>query len=302
MRKTRSTPGSRGVRDAVNRYATGIKAVSVALIVGSMFVALGRLPLGPMFESLETWIASLGLVGPIVFGLLYVVAVLLLLPGSAWTLAAGALFGLGTGTVVASLSSTTAAALAFLIARYLARDWVVRGIHQYPRLDALDQAVREGGWKVVALLRLSPAVPFTLQNYAYGLTGLRFGPYLLTSWLAMLPGTFLYVYLGHFGRVSVEAAGHTRSRSPAEWAMLAVGFLATLAVTVYLTYLARKALWKRTVAAEEVSASPAIRPEHTEAEGWPCGVMALAAIALAALAAAVLIVVRPDLLTILVGR
>ena len=112
-----------------------------------------------------------------------------------------------------------------------------REIQLYPRFEAIDRAVREGGWKIVALLRLSPAVPFTLQNYLYGLTGIRFWPYLLTSWLAMLPGTFLYIYLGHLGRAGVEAASGERSRTPAEWAMMIVGLLATVAATVYITRL-----------------------------------------------------------------
>jgi uncharacterized membrane protein YdjX (TVP38/TMEM64 family) len=286
----------------VKRYGNAIKGVSIALIVGSLLLALGRLPPGPILTSMERWIADLGVAGPIVFGVLYVVAVLLLLPGSAWTLAAGALFGLETGTVVASLSSTTAAALAFLIARYLARDWVLRKVRAYPRFGAIDRAVSEGGWRVVALLRLSPAVPFNLQNYIYGLTGIRFGPYLLTSWLAMLPGTFLYVYLGHFGRASVEAAGSTISRSPAEWAMLVIGLLATLAVTVYLTHLARKALREHTATVETVPAASEFQPEPRTADGWPWGATLFAGVALAALAAAVFLQVRPDVLNPLLGR
>src|SRR6185437_16215520 len=102
--------------------------------------------------------------GPLVFGLLYVVICLLLLPAWAMTLVAGALFGLASGTLVVSLASTMAAGLSCLIARYFARERIARRIRHYPRFDAVDRAVAEGGWKIVALLRLSPAVPFTLQN------------------------------------------------------------------------------------------------------------------------------------------
>jgi uncharacterized membrane protein YdjX (TVP38/TMEM64 family) len=94
------------------------------------------------------------------------------------------------------------------------------------------------------MLRLSPAVPFNFQNYLYGLTGIRFWPYLLASWLAMLPTTFLYVYLGDLGREGLQAADgqERRPRSNAEWAMLIVGLLATIALTLYLAHLARKTL------------------------------------------------------------
>ncbi len=277
----------------MSRHATLVKGCSVAVIVGSILLSLRRLPVGPMIEAMERWIAGLGVWGPVVFGLLYVAAVLLLIPGSAWTLAAGALFGLVGGTIVTSLSSTTAAALAFVIARYLARDWVVRKARHYPRFGAIDRAIREGGWKIVALLRLSPAVPFTLQNYFYGLTGIRFWTYLLTSWLTMLPGTFLYVYLGHIGRVSAEAAGGAHSRSPAEWTMLFVGLLATVAVTLYVTRLARKALREKTEAIEEDSeASPGL-VEKAQPNGWPWGATLLAGLALAALTAAIFLNLRP---------
>jgi uncharacterized membrane protein YdjX (TVP38/TMEM64 family) len=255
------------------------------VLLGSALLALRRLPLGATVHSLEDWIISLGVWGPFLFGLTYVATALLLAPASAWTLAAGALFGLGGGMVVASLSSTTAAALAFLIARHAARDWIVQRLRHSPRLDAVDRAVREGGWKIVALLRLSPAVPFNLQNYLYGLTGLRFWPYLLTSWLAMLPGTFLYVYLGHVGRAGVEAASGRQTRSAAEWSLMIVGLLATLVVTLYVTHVARNTLRQRTQSAEEAPAQKQAEP--AAANGWPWGTALLAGMAMAAAVAAV---------------
>lgn len=231
-----------------NRYLPAIKWVSAAVILVSVALLLRQLPVGSAVQSLESWINNLGIWGPLVFGLIYAAAVVALMPGSALTLAAGALFGLAGGTVVASLASTTGAALAFLISRYLARDRLAAKLHHYPKFDAVDRAIAANGWKIVAMLRLSPAVPFNLQNYLYGATGIPFWTCVLTSWLAMLPGTFLYVYLGHVGRESLEAAagGVQRSRSPAEWVLLSVGLLATVAVTVYLTHLARHALRQHT--------------------------------------------------------
>src|SRR5687767_14061170 len=96
---------------------------------------------------------------------------------------AGGLFGLVRGTIIVSLASTTTAALAFLIARYLARERVRRMVEHSPKLRAVDAAIGNEGWKVVALLRLSPAVPFNVQNYLYGVTAIRFWPCVLTSWV-----------------------------------------------------------------------------------------------------------------------
>lgn len=287
MTRTHAPQPSRGMAAAANRYAPLIKGCSVVLIVVSFALMLRRLPVAPVLDKLEGWIAGLGIWGVLVFALLYVAASLVLVPGSAMTLAAGAVFGLGLGTLMVSLASTTAAGLAFLIARYFARQRIVRQIQYYPRFDAIDRAVREGGWKIVALLRLSPAVPFALQNYLYGLTGIRFWPYLLTSWLAMLPGTFLYIYLGHIGRAGVEAASGERERTPAEWAMMGVGLLATAAATVYITRLARNALRQRAGVVEEVAAEPAAT------QGWPWGATVLAAVALVILAAALFVSLWP---------
>jgi len=89
-------------------------------------------------------------------------------------------------------------------------------------------------------LRLSPLVPFSLSNYFYGLTAVKFLPYLVTSWIAMLPATFLYVSIGAAGKT----LGEGRTRSPGEWALLGVGIAATVAVTVILTLVARRELSK----------------------------------------------------------
>jgi membrane protein DedA with SNARE-associated domain len=197
---------------------------------------------------------------------------------------------------VVSLASTTGAALAFLISRYLARDAIARKLRQSPRFEAIDRAVSAGGWKIVALLRLSPAVPFNLQNYLYGLTGIRFWTCVLTSWLAMLPGTLLYVYLGYASRASVEAAAGGRSRSPAEWAFLIAGLVATLAVTVYVTRLARKALQQRTGLAGTAAPGESPLEQPARPRRWPWGATAAALLAVVCLGVAVFARLRPDAL------
>jgi uncharacterized membrane protein YdjX (TVP38/TMEM64 family) len=215
-----------------------IKWIVLALAVVGLVAATRLLPVAAWTKQLEAWISGHGATGTVVFYLVYVTAVLLFVPGLPLTLAAGFLFGLVRGVVLVSVASTTAAGLAFLIARHVARGAVEARARKDRRFTAIDKAIGERGWKIVALLRLSPAVPFSLSNYFYGLTAIRFWPYLLTSWLAMLPATVLYVYLGAAGK----AAARGGARTPAENVYLAVGLAATVAVTVYLTRVARKAL------------------------------------------------------------
>ncbi|VTT99550.1 Putative uncharacterized protein OS=Rhodopirellula baltica (strain SH1) GN=RB11207 PE=4 SV=1: SNARE_assoc: DUF547 [Gemmataceae bacterium] len=291
---------TRGPSAFANRYATLTKWVSVALVALSVLLILRRLPLGPVMQALEEWIASLSTWGPVVFVVLYVIAVVFVFPASPLTLAAGALFGLAGGLAVASVGSTTGAALAFLVARYLARDRVAKWVERYPKFAAIDRAVGAGGWRIVAMLRLSPAVPFNLQNYLYGLTRIRFWPCVLTSWAAMLPGTFLYVYLGHVGRAGLDAsAGAERARTPAEWALMAVGLLATVFVTVYVTRLARRALKQYgDIEKPNVQGTAPVTGEAARPKGWPWGTTALATFALVTVGVAVAVHFNPSLISL----
>lgn len=183
-------------------------------------------------------VEGLGPAGPLLFVVIYVAACVLFLPGSALTLGAGALFGVVRGSVLVSIASTLGATAAFLVGRYLARDWVARKIESNAKFKAIDRAVGNEGWKIVGLTRLSPVFPFSLLNYAYGLTQVRLRDYVLASWIGMMPGTVMYVYLGSLARLGVEA----RQSGPAQVALKVVGLLATIAVTVFVTRVARKAL------------------------------------------------------------
>jgi uncharacterized membrane protein YdjX (TVP38/TMEM64 family) len=190
-----------------------------------------------MISVLE-WIDQFGIWGPVLFILLYALAAVLLIPGSALTLGAGALFGVAQGSILVSIASTLGASLSFLIGRYAARDKVAEKVAQRPNFKAVDEAVGREGWKIVALTRLSPVFPFTFLNYAYGLTKVKFPHCLLASWIGMMPGTVMYVYLGSLARLGVQAEEATG----AQITMRIIGLLATVGVTVYITKIARKAL------------------------------------------------------------
>jgi len=222
----------------VKKRPSAWKWIALGVLAAGLFTAWRVLPVADWLRDLQRWVEGLGPLGAVLYGLAYVVGALLFVPGLVLTLAAGYAFGLGWGIVIVSLASTAAAGLAFLIARHLARARVEKLARRNPKFAALDKAVGRNGWKVVGLLRLSPLIPFSLSNYLYGLTAVRFLPYVVASWVGMLPATVLYVYLGAAGR----SIGEEGERNPWEWALLGAGLLATAAVTVLLTRLAKKEL------------------------------------------------------------
>ena len=140
-----------------------VRWIVVAVVVVAVFVAARVLPVGEWLRDFQSWVAQRGIWGGVIYGIVYTVAVLLFVPGSVLTIGAGLVFGLLWGTVIVSLASTTAAALAFLIARYVARGRVEALAKRNQRFRAIDHAIREKGWRVVALLRLSPLVPFSVS-------------------------------------------------------------------------------------------------------------------------------------------
>ncbi len=206
------------------------------------------------------WIAGLGSWGPLIFMVIYILACVLFLPGSILTLGAGVLFGLVAGSIIVSISATLGATAAFLVGRYVARDWVARRIEGHPRFRAIDDAVAREGWKIVGLTRLSPAFPFNLLNYAYGLTKVSLRDYFFASWIGMLPGTVMYVYIGSLIGDLARLGADGRTRTNAEWVLYIAGFIATVAVTVYVTRIARSALNNRTGPLPESKVKPAAKP------------------------------------------
>ena len=219
----------------------------LALAGVALFIAGVRmLPVADWLERVVAWASGTGIVGVAVFVLVYVVAAVLFVPGSVLTLGAGAVFGLLWGTIAVSVGATLGAGAAFLVGRYLAREKVARWAAENPRFSAIDSAVGREGWKIVLLTRLSPVFPYNLLNYLFGLTRVRFWPYFLASWIGMIPGTFLYVYLGFAGRAAAQAASGPGVRSSWEVAFWGVGLGATALLTYYLTRLARRALAEKT--------------------------------------------------------
>jgi uncharacterized membrane protein YdjX (TVP38/TMEM64 family) len=224
----------------------------IAVIVTVVVIAGKQLNLQEVLANALAWIKDLGPAGMGVFALLYIVACVFFIPGSLLSLGAGTIYGVVTGSILVSVSSTLGATVAFLVGRYVARSWIDHKIEGNARFAAIDNAVAEEGWKIVGLTRLSPIFSFNLLNYAYGLTQVSLKEYVLASWIGMMPGTVMYVYIGSLaGDLASIGAESSNDPTAAKWIINGVGFLATVLVTVYVTKIAKKALATRITTGEQ---------------------------------------------------
>jgi uncharacterized membrane protein YdjX (TVP38/TMEM64 family) len=234
----------------VNRKSTLLKIVVTLAVVGGLFALFRFLPVAGWIESFKAWVAGQGALGVVAYALAYVGVTLI--PGgpaAVMTLAGGAVFGFVKGTILVSLSSTLGATLSYLLARTVLRERASRMAAASPRFAGLNRAIEKEGGKIVALVRLSPLFPFTVVNYLFGLTPVRPLPYILASWVTMLPGTAAYVY---FGSALGDAAS---GAEPVQKAIqLALG-VAAIVATVLIARFAAKAI--RAAGVETAEPSPA---------------------------------------------
>jgi uncharacterized membrane protein YdjX (TVP38/TMEM64 family) len=220
------------------------RLIALVVIVSALFLAMRFLPVQQWLRNFNAWVAHTGIAGIFIFIGVYAVATVLIVPGSILTIGAGFAFGLWKGFVAVSAGSTLGAALAFLVARFIARDRIKAIAKANNKFRRIDSAIGQEGAKLIFLLRLSPVIPFNLSNYLYGLTSVKFWPYVLVSWIGMIPGTFLYVYIGTAGQAAVSAAagGQPIKHGWQYWALTSVGLAATVIVTIWITRIARNAL------------------------------------------------------------
>ncbi|MGE0130604.1 MAG: TVP38/TMEM64 family protein [Blastocatellales bacterium] len=220
-------------------HTKNLKALLIAPVIIAIGIGFLFLPIREWFSQFQGAIESLGPAGPVVFALAYVVLTVLLVPGSALTLGAGAIFGLWLGAITVIIGANLGAFCSFLLARTFLREKVARWAEANPKFAALDRAIEREDFKVVLLTRLSPVFPFTLLNYFLGLTNVRTASYVAANLIGMLPGTFLYVYLGATARDALQGASDaTVFRQILKY----VGLLATIAVVALVTRMAKKAL------------------------------------------------------------
>ena len=210
---------------------------AVLVVVIAAAAAWYLLPVSDWLHVFNERIAGLGAWAPVVFAIVYVIAVIALAPAEIMSLAAGFIFG-AWGFPIVVVSATVGATLAFLLSRYVARERVRAFVRKRPLLQAVDRAVADEGWKIVVMLRLNPLVPFNLQNYFFGVTDVRLVPYLVSTFFGIMPGAAMYVYFGTLG----QAVTSGESYAPAKIAVLTLGLVATAGVIFLVSRKARAKL------------------------------------------------------------
>jgi uncharacterized membrane protein YdjX (TVP38/TMEM64 family) len=207
------------------------RALAASLLLALMLAALWLLPLEAWLLEMLAWVQQHPVAGRLVYLVLFSVGSVLMVPGSLLVMCGGFLFGLWQGFLLVSVATVLGALAALLVARGIGRAWVEDRLHNQQRLMALDKAVQARGLLVVMLTRMSLLLPYNLLNYAYGLSGVGIRPYVLGTWIGMLPAVALYVYLGTLARSLSEVLdGEVSTGIAGPWLMGAGLVLAIAAV------------------------------------------------------------------------
>ncbi len=218
------------------------RVIVLLALIGAIAAGFIFLPIKQSLSRFLVWVDTLGAWGPVLLAAVYTPASVLYVPGWILTTGAGFVFGVLLGSATVSVGSVIGASAAFLLGRTLARDWIEARVIANPKFRAIDQAVGKNGFKIVLLTRLSPVFPFNLLNYAFGVTRVRFRDYVLASWIGMLPGTVMYVYLGSAAKSLTDLAAGSLTGGMGLQALFGVGLTATIILTVLITRMARKAM------------------------------------------------------------
>lgn len=217
--------------------------ITTLLVIGAAHFNLAGQIQGLLQVALS-WVQSLGPIGILVYIGIYNLATVLFIPGSLLTLGGGAIYGVVWGSIYVFAAATLGATLAFMIGRYISRDWVNARVAQNDNFRAIEAAVAREGFKIVLLTRLSPLFPFNLLNYAFGITQVSLKDYVLGS-VGMIPGTIMYVYIGSLAG-DLANLGSQPNLSPQAQAiglgLRLLGLAATILVTLYITHIAKQAL------------------------------------------------------------
>lgn len=208
-------------------------AVGAGLYAASRYLNLT----GLLRDSLE-WIRGLGAWAPTAFVLIYAISCVLAIPASILTLGGGFLFGFGWGLVYVVLGAMLGAMAAFVVGRYLAREWVAKRIERHPRFKAIDEAIAREGWKIVLLARLAPVFPYAVLNYGFALTRVSLRHYAIATAIGIIPAMIAFVYFGSLATDLAKLGQGVKSQPAMKWIIGSV----TIIVSVLLARIARRAL------------------------------------------------------------
>ncbi len=221
------------------------KIIVLVILFAFLAVSFYDFPVREKLQTILIRIGELGALAPLAYAGFYLLGSVFLLPCFPLTIGAGFIFGFQKGFVIASLSSTIGAAGAFLVSRYIAwelvRDWVEKN----EKYSVIDRAVSTAGWKIVILMRFASHIPYNFVNYCFGMTGIGFFQFVLGTWLGRLPITAFHTYVGSFSANMMNAKNEIPTTTPLAWCLYGIGWVATIAVTVFIVKAAREALNER---------------------------------------------------------
>jgi uncharacterized membrane protein YdjX (TVP38/TMEM64 family) len=198
-----------------------------------------------LLARLELWhdtLQHLGWLGVFGYAIGLVLLQMLFIPLAVFGVAAGAIFGFWKGVLAITIGTNAGAVVNFLLSRYVARGALTRYLAHHEKFRLIDAAIGREGGKIIALLRLCP-LPFGLANYCYGLTAIRFWPYSIATFFAIIPANCFFVWIGASAHEGLAAAtGATHARHPGEYVLLGVGLVAGFCALNYIARVAKAAV------------------------------------------------------------
>ncbi|HKR63268.1 MAG TPA: TVP38/TMEM64 family protein [Thermoanaerobaculia bacterium] len=219
---------------SVRKRVPVAKAIVALLLLSAFVLAVRSLPIAAWLDAFKSWVHNAGPFGYVLYALVYVVCCVLIIPALALTIGAGAIFGFVKGSLLVIVSATVGATAAFLLARTVMRHRVERIVANNAKFRALDRAITREGTKIMGLVRLSGFPPFTWVNYAFGLTGIRLGPYIATTFFGIIPGTLAFTWTGAAGAAALEGTGNR--------VLLIVTAIGAVLVSVFIARIALQAI------------------------------------------------------------
>lgn len=239
-----SRPWRRRLSMAFN-WTSFFRISLLLLLIAAIATAFLTLPVDKILKDFLLWVQQdLGPWGPLMLAVAYIPLTVLAVPASILTLGGGYLFGLPVGFVADSIGATIGAAAAFLIGRTIGRSFVTSKLKDYPQFRAVAIAIQRSGFKIVVLLRLVPILPFNMLNYLLSVTPVPLGPYILASWLGMMPITLALVYVGTTLKDLSDVTHGWHDFSKARWALIVTGLVMSVVLLVCVTKVAKAALDK----------------------------------------------------------
>ena len=211
-----------------------VKAIVALAFLIALVVLVRTLPVTEWLRSFQDWVRDAGPLGYVLYAGVYAVCCIFVVPALALTLGAGAIFGFKTGLLINLVGATLGATAAFLLARTVLRHRVERITERHVKFRALDRAITTEGTKIMWLVRLSGFPPFTWVNYAFGLTGIRLVPYVLITFLGIIPGTLAFTWAGAAGAAALSGSGNRIA--------LIVTAAGAVLVSVFIARLATRAI------------------------------------------------------------